>query len=184
MARPGLTLAAGAGVASGGLLGATALALVQRGPQTTPLHQLGGVLAAVAVLGLAAGLVLERPQVVPVALALVAADYALVLLGAPRSVPGATAAAPLVAGALFAAAELGWWSAELRRGAREAPAAVLRRLAQIGGLAVASVLLAAGCILAGGAVLLSGVIPTAVGVAAASCVLGLAAWLAARGAQA
>ncbi|HVA20916.1 MAG TPA: hypothetical protein VNN74_02325 [Candidatus Micrarchaeia archaeon] len=185
MARPRLSLRLGVGGLAVALVAGTAAALLVLGPASAPLRALGAGAAGTAVVGLACSLGLGRAEGValPGAIAIVALDYALVLLGAPRLAAGATAAAPLVAGALFLAAELGWWAVELRRQARESPAALLRRMAWIGTAAVAAAALAAACLLAGGAAVAGGAAPTAVGVAAASLLLALAAWLAARSAR-
>ncbi len=182
MAHPRLSLRAGVIALACALLAVTAAALLAQGPVLAPLRAVGAGAGAIAVVGLGIGLAWGRGVAVPAAVALVAVDYALVLLGAPRAAAAATAAAPLVAGAVFLSAELGWWAVELRRSAREAPSALLRRGAVIGVVTALAVGLAEGCLLAAGGAVSGGVAPTAIGVAAAGLLLGMAAWLAARSA--
>jgi hypothetical protein len=100
--------------------------------------------AAVAFVALVAALVLGRPSLVPVAVALVGGVYALELAidDAPLDV-----ATPVVAVGLLLAAELGYWSLDEREGAVGEPGAALRRGAYAALLGVAA-LLVAGVLLA------------------------------------
>jgi hypothetical protein len=134
--------------------------------------------AGVAALGwtvAALGLLGRWPSLLPVGLAGVGAGYA-VLLGLRSG--SVDSRAPIVAGALFVAAELGFWSLE-PLDARAERIVVLRRLLVIaaGGLGAAligSLLLVAAAEGSGGLGL------EAVGVLAAVLTLGIVALLAAR----
>jgi hypothetical protein len=83
---------------------------------------LGGTAAVV----LAAGLLFRIALAVPVAVALLGAGY-VALLGFERDALDGNA--PLVAAALLAVAELGYWSLELRSAVADERGTYLRRLA-------------------------------------------------------
>jgi hypothetical protein len=101
---------------------------------------LGGTAAAL----LAAGLLTRIAVAVPVAVALLGAAY-VALLGFEGE--ALDVRAPLVAAALLAVAELGWWSLELRAAVADEPGAYLRRIAllaaQLAGVTAAGVVLLA-----------------------------------------
>ena len=80
---------------------------------------------------LAAGLALRVPLAIPVAVALLGTEY-VTLLGFEGE--ALDARAPLVAAALLAVAELGYWSLELRGPVAEEAGTSLRRLALLAGL--------------------------------------------------
>ena len=83
------------------------------------------MLGVAAGLVLAAGLALRIAMAVPVAVALLGAGYVM-LLGFEGG--GLDGRAPLVAAALLAVAELGYWSLELRGAVADEPGTYLRRL--------------------------------------------------------
>jgi hypothetical protein len=91
-----------------------------------------------------AGLVFGVPPAIPVAVALLGAAY-VALLGLEGD--ALDLRAPLVAAALLAVAELGYWSLELRGAIADEPGAYLRRLAllaaQLAGVTTAGVVLLA-----------------------------------------
>jgi hypothetical protein len=90
---------------------------------------------------LAGGLVLRLPVAIPVAVAVLGAEYAaLVSLEADAL----DARAPLVAAALLAVAELAYWSLELRGGVADEPGTYLRRISVVAALAAAALGLGAG----------------------------------------
>jgi hypothetical protein len=98
------------------------------------------VLGGAGVVVLAAALAAGRPGPVPAALALLGAQYALVLT--VDGVPVDTRA-PLVAAALLVATELAYWSLELRLAVAEEAGAIARRSAVVLVLALAAMLLGA-----------------------------------------
>jgi hypothetical protein len=85
--------------------------------------------AALAVL--AVGLVLSLPLTVPAAVALLGAEYVVILAFETDAID---TRAPLVAGALLAVAELAYWSLELRRPVADEAGTSLRRLALLAAL--------------------------------------------------
>jgi hypothetical protein len=87
--------------------------------------------AGAAALLLAIGLALRVTVAIPVAIALLGAEY-VALLGFEGG--ALDARAPLVAGALLAVAELGYWSLELRTGVADEPGTYLRRIALLAAL--------------------------------------------------
>ena len=106
--------------------------------------EVGARLAALAFVALVAGIVLGWSSLLPVALVLLGAPYALHL-----SVDdvGLDAKAPLFAAGLLLVAELGYWSLEERERTHGDPGAGLRHLGfvavlALAGLAVGAVLLA------------------------------------------
>lgn len=92
-----------------------------------------GVLAAVV---LAGGLVFRFAPAVPIAVLVLAAAYTALVL---RQVDGIDTRAPLVAVALFAVAELAYWSSELRGKVADEAGTYLRRAALLGFLLVGTV---------------------------------------------
>jgi hypothetical protein len=95
------------------------------------------VLAAVLASALlAAGLVLRQPLVIPVAILLLATPYVAIL---GFELDGLDTRAPLLAALLFAAAELAYWSLELRGTLADEPGTYLRRIALLAGLAMVTV---------------------------------------------
>ena len=115
------------------------------------------------------------PSLLPAGLAGVGGGYG-VLVGLHSGV--ANGAAPAVAAALFAAAELGFWSLE-RGAARYERPALVRRLLGIAGGAVATALVGS-LVLAAASGVSGGVGLEAVGVAAAALTLAAIAFLASR----
>jgi hypothetical protein len=122
------------------------------------------VLAAALVAG---ALVLRRPLAIPFALALLVAPYVAMLAFEAEALDER---APVLAGALFATAELAYWSLELRGTLADEPGTYLRRVSLLA-------LLALGTVVGGTAMLalVSGVGArgTAVDVAGAAAALGL-----------
>ena len=96
---------------------------------------------AVAVALLAIGLVARAPTFVTAGLAFLGAEYAAVL--AVESEP-LDRRAPVFAAALFLAAELAWWSLELRARIAAEAGSNLRRLAYLLGLTAGALALGAG----------------------------------------
>jgi hypothetical protein len=99
-----------------------------------------GTVLALAVL--AGGLVLSVPATIPAAVALLGAEYVAILAFEADALD---TRAPLVAGALFAVAELAYWSLELRRPVADEAGTSLRRLGLLAGLVVG--VLALGAVL-------------------------------------
>jgi hypothetical protein len=93
----------------------------------------GGVLAVAAAALLLAALALRLAVLVPAAVGLLGLSYALSLL---VDGGGLDTRAPFVAAALFAVAELAYWTLELRDAVADEPGAVLRRVSLVAGLAV------------------------------------------------
>ena len=94
-----------------------------------------GTLAALV---LAAGLILRIPAAVPIAIAVVGVEYAAILAVQDETLD---ARAPVLAAVLFAAAELGYWSLELRDAVADEPGAYLRRLGLLAGLTLGALAL-------------------------------------------
>ena len=92
--------------------------------------------AFVAAGGLAGGLVLRRPIVIPGAILLLAAPYVAAL---GFEIDGIDTRAPLLAALLFVVAELAYWSLELRGTLADEPGTYLRRVALLATLAVVTV---------------------------------------------
>jgi hypothetical protein len=124
----------------------------------------------------AASLAARWPQVLPWGLAGVGAAYTVYLALRPGTVDPR---APIVAAALFGAAEFAFWSLEPHVARRAERTAVLRRLALIGGSALGTALLAS-LVLVVAASASGGVLLEAVGVVAAVATLGVVAVLAWR----
>ena len=153
-----------------------AWALVWLGP--IPALRTGlAVGLGVATVGLALGLWRAVAGVVPVAVLLVGAGFAVVLA---RHEVVLTAAAPLFGGGLLLAAELADWSLELRRPAHEPGPVHRRHLAWL--LAVAGLGVGLGVVLTlATAVRAAGTVAAALGVAGLVGGLGLVALLAGTG---
>ena len=92
--------------------------------------------AFVAAGGLAGGLVLRRPIVIPGAILLLAAPYVAAL---GFEIDGIDTRAPLLAALLFVVAELAYWSLELRGTLADEPGTYLRRVALLAAMAVATI---------------------------------------------
>ncbi len=97
------------------------------------LRSWSALLAAPAVVLLATGLALRQPAAIPGSIALLGATYALRLLTETNTLDGG---APLVAAALFALAEVAYWSLELRDGVADESGSHLRRVGLLSSLAV------------------------------------------------
>jgi hypothetical protein len=101
-------------------------------------------LATMAAVLLAAGLLVRVALAIPLAIALLVAAY-LALLG--FELDSLDSRAPLVAAALLAVAELGYWSLELREAVADEPGTYLRRAAllavQLAGVTTVGVVLLA-----------------------------------------
>ena len=91
------------------------------------------VAGAVALTVLAAGLALRLPVTVPVAIAILGAEYVAIL---GFEADALDTRAPLVAGALLAVAELAYWSLELRGPVVDEAGTYLRRIALLSTLVV------------------------------------------------
>ena len=89
--------------------------------------------AVVAVLVLSAGLYWRIPAAVPSAIVVVGIGYAAVLVVQNDALD---ASAPVLAALLFAAAELAYWSLELRDSVADEPGTYLRRLGLLAGLSL------------------------------------------------
>lgn len=106
--------------------------------------------AVAAALVLAAGLAFRVAVAIPVAIALLGGGYAALLA---IEADALDARAPLVAAALLAAAELGYWSLELRGPVADEAGTYLRRIALLatsvlGAIALGTALMAAVDVLA------------------------------------
>lgn len=91
---------------------------------------------------LAAGIVLRRPSVIPAAICVLAAPYVAAL---GFEIDGLDPRSPLLAGLLFAIAELAYWSLELRGALADEPGTYLRRVGLLAALSVGTI--AAGTVL-------------------------------------
>jgi hypothetical protein len=94
------------------------------------------VASVVALTVLTAGLALRLPVTVPVAIALLGAEYVAIL---GFEADALDTRAPLVAGALLAVAELAYWSLELRGPVVDEAGTYLRRIALLATLVVSFV---------------------------------------------
>jgi hypothetical protein len=133
-----------------------------------------------AALVLAAGLAARIPIAIPVAVALLGAGYAA-LLGFESETLDTRA--PLVAAALFAVAELGYWSLELRGAVTDERGTYLRRLALLAASLAGVTLLGVGVLALVEAVETGGVAADLAGAAAAVGALALLALAAKRSAS-
>ena len=136
------------------------------GPEGWAVLAAGGAGTALLALAVAAGL----PGVVPAAVALLGAAYALLLV---LRDPALDVRAPLVAAGLLAAAELAYWSLELRAGIAEDAGALARRVALLLLLALAGMLLGALVLAVAGELGTGALWLEALGAAAAVAVLAL-----------
>jgi hypothetical protein len=125
----------------------------------------------VAVALVAVGLLVRVPAFVTAGLVLLGAEYGAVL--AIESEP-LDRGAPVVAAALFLAAELAWWSLELRARIASEAGSYLRRLAFLLGLTVGALALGAGVLALVDAVRVRGLAVELAGAAAAAAILALA----------
>ena len=130
----------------------------------------------VAVALLAGGLALRLPVAVPAAIALLGAEYVAIVGFETDAID---TRAPLVAGALLAVAELGYWSLELRGPVVDEAGTYLRRIALLATLIVGVVGVGAVVLTLVEVVAASGVAVDILGAAAALGALALLA-LAAR----
>ena len=87
---------------------------------------------------LASGLLLRIPAVVPAAIVLIGLGYSATLAVQDGALD---ARAPVIAAALFASAELGYWSLEVRDAVADEPGAYLRWLGLLAGLALGTLAL-------------------------------------------
>jgi len=133
--------------------------------------------AACAVLALTAGLILRFAVAVPIAVILVGAEYAAVLGFEGEEID---LRAPLVAAALFAVAELAYWSLELRGAVVDEAGTYLRRVSLLALLVVGTVALGTGLLAVVEAISTRGPAFDALGAAAAVGALALVAVAASR----
>ena len=138
------------------------------------MNAVGAVFAAAA---LAVGLAFRFAPAVPTAVVVLGACYAAVL---GRDVERIDTRAPVVAAALFALAELAYWSTELRAAVADEPGTYLRRVALLAGWLLA--VIAAGTIVLAlvEAIEVGGIAVELVGAAAAVAALALVARAASR----
>ena len=134
------------------------------------------LVTVVAVAVLAGGLALRLPVAVPAAIALLGAEYVAIVGFETDAID---TRAPLVAGALLAVAELGYWSLELRGPVVDEAGTYLRRIALLATLIVGVVGVGAVVLTLVEVVAASGVAVDILGAAAALTALALLA-LAAR----
>jgi hypothetical protein len=168
---------AGARLAAG--LGAVAVAAALAGAPVLAADALGpvlGWLGALGVLAAAAG-VWRLPALVPVALGLLVAEYALSTYERGGPVDGR---APLFAAGVLLLGELAGWSREARGLVRDERPVLLARAAVVAAGVAGALALAALVLLAAGAPFGSGLARLAVGVVAATSVVALVAALARR----
>jgi len=125
-----------------------------------------------AVVVLASGLLLRIPAAVPTAVLVVGVEYAAVLAVQGDALD---ARAPVFAALLFAAAELGYWSLELRDAVADEAGAYLRRVGLLAGLTLGA--LALGQLLLGVVDISErgGIAVEAIGVVAAVAALAIVA---------
>ena len=133
--------------------------------------------AALALLGLVAGLVLAQPTLVPVSLLLLGALYGAELV--ERDAP-LDAAAPLFGAGLLLTAELAYWSLEERERVRGERGESLGRVGIVIGLAAAALVVTAALLALVDLVRAGGLAVNLAGAAAAAAVL-LAIVVAAQG---
>lgn len=140
------------------------------------LANANALVTVVAVAVLAGGLALRLPVAVPAAIALLGAEYVAIVGFETDAID---TRAPLVAGALLAVAELGYWSLELRGPVVDEAGTYLRRIALLATLIVGVVGVGAVVLTLVEVVAASGVAVDILGAAAALTALALLA-LAAR----
>ena len=134
------------------------------------------VASIVALIVLAGGLVLRLPVSIPLAIALLGAEY-VAILGFEADTLDTQV--PLVAGALLAIAELAYWSLELRGAVVDEAGTYLRRIALLATLVVGVIGVGAIMLTLVEVVAAGGIAVDILGAAAAFGALGLVA-LAAR----
>jgi len=127
----------------------------------------GGIAVALLVVGLLA----RMPTLVTTALVVLGAEYGAVL--AIESEP-LDRGAPVVAAALFLAAELAWWSLELRARIAAEAGSYLRRLAFLLGLTIVALALGMGVLALVDVVRVGGLAVELAGAAAAVAAVALA----------
>jgi hypothetical protein len=137
------------------------------------------VASVVALTVLAGGLVLRLPVTVPVAIAVLGAEYVAIL---GFEADALDTRAPLVAGALLAVAELAYWSLELRGPVVDEAGTYLRRIALIATLVVSVVGIGAIMLTLVEVVAAGGIAVDILGAAAAFGALALLAFAARRAA--
>lgn len=130
------------------------------------------LLAVPALVSLAGGLALRRPAGIPVGIFLLGCAYALRLVAEEDALDQRAA---VLAAALFATAELGYWSLEVQGAVAEEAGAHLRRLAHLAGMALGALALGILLLALVETVRAGGVAVEAVGVAAAVSTLALLA---------
>ena len=140
------------------------------------LANANALVTVVAVAVLAGGLALRLPVAVPAAIALLGAEYVAIVGFETDAID---TRAPLVAGALLAVAELGYWSLELRGPVVDEAGTYLHRIALLATLIVGVVGVGAVVLTLVEVVAASGVAVDILGAAAALGALALLA-LAAR----
>ena len=124
--------------------------------------------AAAGLVVLLAALVLGWSPLIPVAIVLVAGDYAAQLT---IDDAGLDSAAPAIAGGLVVTAELAYWSLEERDGVRGEAGAGFRHAAFVAGLGVATILVASVLLAIVDAVRTRGLAVDLLGAVAAAAVL-------------
>jgi hypothetical protein len=129
------------------------------------------------VLLVAGALVLGQPASVPAAVALLGAAYTGSLFLGPH---GLDVWAPLEATALVLAAELAYWSLELRPWVDAEPGILARRTALVAATGAGTLIVGAAVLAAASARVRGGVLWEAVGVAAAAAALALVVRLSRR----
>lgn len=139
MARPTLIPMLPVATVATGLTAVVALQLLILEP-VLPAAALGA--GAMAIILTMLAIWMRRPRLVTSAVAVLLLIYVLVLIGRSAS-SLASAAAPIVAGAIFLSTQLGWWAIELRTPAHETAPAVWNRAGQIAAGSVGSALCAA-----------------------------------------
>jgi len=130
------------------------------------------LLVLAAGVALAAGLALRRPIGIPAAIFLLGAAYALRLLAEEDALDQR---APILAAALFATAELAYWSLELREGVADEAGAHLRRIGLLAGISLGTLALGIGLLALVAGIGTGGVAVEALGAAAAVATLALLA---------
>ena len=143
------------------------------------LERANGALAALAVLLLIAGVASRLAVAIPLAVGLLGAEY-VTLLGVEGE--ALDTRAPVVAAALLAVAELGYWSLELRGGVDDELGSYLRRIALLAGMLLGVAMLGTGLLALVAAVQAEGPAVDVLGAVAAIGALTLLA-LAARSAR-
>jgi hypothetical protein len=138
------------------------------------------VASVVALTVLAAGLALRLPVTVPLAIAVLGAEYVAIL---GFEADALDTQAPLVAGALLAIAELAYWSLELRGAVVDEAGTYLRRVALLATLVVGVVGVGAVMLTLVEVIAAGGIAVDILGAAAAFGALGLLALAARRTAR-